>query len=953
MQAFLRYKEVEFPPWPGPACPARIQVMRRALASLVLSALFVLVGSGFVQEKVRFERRLHLAGWEEIELSSFSDLYDLKTFEAEEGKQLDAAGLKKVQAAWLAERERVATLLETEHAEPRRWALFLLERRLKQHDFFSKIECTRLDDVDGFVVYVQAPKKADPAYAKRVAREQVARILPLRGHFQKTYVEPGGLTRRDDCGAEVLFVLASLGDLKTYARLSFAGEHYRSESYYDPKLRAAVLFEEPFESSITEADKTRAARHAYAHLLLHAYETGTSAPVQQDWLHEGLASYLAELAAGPDGKLSAPEMPVETLRRLLAATQSPETVLSHFRRISDLLVMPTYQHIDSRAELEGSKAGIPSHRIDYGEIRVCYWRESLLLVDFLQRGERAAAFQRYLAAELAGSGGAAGFHRAFPGRDPSEIERAFLDFLFGEHRRLLPSVALNGAAIEAILQRDAALLGPAEVAEGAGDAAQPSAGSARIVDAAPADLAPNHLAPEAALALALDLARRGRSGGAEEGLSALLAAGSLEPEMAARIERERDRLAAWNRLRAAWFAGLSASGKTYKVEFEDKAVRVKVKGVEGAKVLLEENRAGRTELDLEALDPAELAQEMGREAEALPDGWARAVPLALTGDAHKVARGLDAADPAQEAFATDIEADYEALLARGQPLGELLLFSREPEPKDPASAQALVDRLGAVAKGRAACPEIEPLLPLLRGCARKLFGVVFEQKGITQLAHGRWETLPDKRVRLSYAFDDAAELQDFQRADDYLSERRPTFGELHGTVDKLELKNSGLAGLGRSVLVHDLGFAAPLTVRYTLTFDKAEKGTKAEIWYCNVGICDDGHGHYAAALNHVHLEVIEPGEPKTAYDEVGKPIAFGKSYVIELAHDGKSVKQSLDGAVQHELETDLKTGRVFLLFHTDRVINIKDLVIEGTLDERYVALARQRWCDERIAELGL
>jgi hypothetical protein len=106
-------------------------------------------------------------------------------------------------------------------------------------------------------------------------------------------------------------------------------------------------------------------------------------------------------------------------------------------------------------------------------------------------------------------------------------------------------------------------------------------------------------------------------------------------------------------------------------------------------------------------------------------------------------------------------------------------------------------------------------------------------------------------------------------------------------------------------------------------------------------------------LGEENLEVVENGSPQTAYASSQHQIQFGKPYKVEIVHDGGSVKLLLDGALQQELPTNLKSGRVFLVFHTDRGINIKGLVIEGVLEPSSIAAARQRWCEERVAELGL
>jgi len=925
--------------------------------------LLVLFGAppAAAQGRVTFDRRAHLEAYEEIALSEFADLYDVEPFVREEGKSVDPARLEELKRAWAAERARVEALLAAERAEPRRWALFRLERALARHAFFSRISWTRLDDVGGFVVYVQDPKKDDPEYAPRVARENAARLVGLRHHFHDAYVVPAGLVRRDDFGAEVLFVLASSADLSTYARLTGASSHYRAWSYYDGKLRAAVLFEDPFDKRITKEEKDRAARHAYAHLMLHAHEAGQRVPAQEDWLREGLASALADLVQDESGHWVAPDPPREAVRALVAVTQSRDTVLTHFRRLADLCGLPTHRHVSARAWADAKQAGRDPRRLDMDELTMSHWRESALWVDFLQRGERRAGFLRLLGDELRGEGGAEACRRAFPDAASGALDRAFLEHLLAEHRRQLPDVAIDPSAIEAVLQQDAALA-PAPAKEGAparaaaADAAEEGQALAPVRPVEPADLAPRDLAPEAELALCLDLARRGRTREAQARLAEALTgalANTLEAAARARLERARDQVGAWNRLRAAWYAGLAARGESQRFEHDGKAVRAAIERVEDGVLILAENRAGLRTIVLDQVDPIELAKGMGREGEALPDGWARALPYALAGD-KKAARMLDGKGAAAEALAADLAGDLPALLARGVPLGELLELSRAPIPPDPAGCEEVLARLAGIVTGHGEQPEIAALLPELRGYARRALEVVFEREGAPQLVAGKWEALPERRVRLTYEFDDPSELLDFVPDDEYLASRRAVLGSLRGGPGEVEVTGGALFGTGSKLLRHRLGFQAPISVRYDELFELTDAVRDPEVAYSAVGICDDGRGNHAAAYGLQHLEVFEGKRPTSA--NPGEPTMFtiGATYALELAHDGAGkVTLSLGGLVQQELPTSLTRGGVFLLFHTDMSVRIRRLVIEGALDEEALAKARAAWIEDRLAERGL
>ncbi len=915
------------------------------------------------QGRVRFDRKAHLEQYEALSFSEFFDLYDLAPFLEAEGGSVDSVRLTELQSAWAAERARVAALLEVERAEPRRWELFLLERALAKHPFFSKIGWTRLDDVEGFVVYVQDPKRRDPQYALRVAQEVAQPLARLRAHFRDAYARPAGLTQRPEFVLESLFVLSSTGDFESYAGASHATPHYAAHSDYNGKLRLVVVCETPFEPGVTPAQRRAWAQHAYSHHLLRVHDAAQANPLQEDWLREGLAAYLSGLVDDGRGGLRASEVPSEVLRRLLAASGSRNTVLTHLWRIGDLYRIASYAHVDSNARLEARRVGREPETLDFGGMYFAYWRQSLLLVEYLHHPERLAGFLRLLADELAGRGGPAAFQRTVCEGSLEDFDRDFFRHLFAEHRRRIPGIELSAAGLEALLAWDADRLpAPAEPAVSAPEVVAATPGGVSVPSPAPpaaptrafepADLAPRDLAAEARLALALDLARRGRSVRAQELLEGALEL-EAEPAARARLERALEQVAAWNRLRGAWFEGLAAAGGSYRIEHGGRALRVKVLGVEGGRVRLEPNRAEVEELDADELDPLELVKQMGKEVEALPDAWIRVLPAILNGD-RRAPRSLDRSRPQQAALAEDVGGDLPVLLARGFPLGELDQLSRAPLPNDALAAAERLGQLEALLRAHGAQAEVAALRPAIRAYARLALRQVYDEQGPGLLLRGKLELFAADRMRLTYDFSDPAQMEDFVRDDDFLRATRARLGELVGQRDDVAIRSGGLVAHGRIALRHRLAFRAALKVRYEFSYEHLPELGEAPTWQFLLGICADRQGNYAAALNVDDLEAVVRGRPLTAYAPQRTPLFMGQGQRMELEHDGAGrLRLTLGGATQQELLAEgLGDGELFLLVHSDYLMRLEHLVVEGSLEPGRLAAVRETWLDQTLQERG-
>jgi hypothetical protein len=281
-------------------------------------------------------------------------------------------------------------------------------------------------------------------------------------------------------------------------------------------------------------------------------------------------------------------------------------------------------------------------------------------------------------------------------------------------------------------------------------------------------------------------------------------------------------------------------------------------------------------------------------------------------------------------------------------------LARTPVPRDPAGCEAVLARLAAVVGDHGDAAEVAALRAELRAYARLALAVVFDLGGPPQLVHAGWEGLPGGRVRLTYDFDDPAQLADFVRDDEYLQGRRGRLGELVGERTDVRVAGGALVGLGQAVLRHALGFAPPLTVRYQLAFRQTEELGSADRWFVLLGVCDDGREGYAGGLGRLDLEVAANHGVEAAIAEDRRPMYQNAAYAMELAHDGETVTLTMDGERMQALPAgELQGGGLFLLYHSDYHVEIRELVIEGRLHEGELERARAAWIEQRLDERGL
>ena len=119
-----------------------------------------------------------------------------------------------------------------------RW---VLEKRMAQHKFFSKVTLTLDTSVPPYMIFVQKPSFEDPNYAPSVVQLFAPYLTKVAAIFDERVAKPSGAVRRADHPLTPIVILASPGDFDNYYRLGGPRDSLTSGADYDPKLDIVVF----------------------------------------------------------------------------------------------------------------------------------------------------------------------------------------------------------------------------------------------------------------------------------------------------------------------------------------------------------------------------------------------------------------------------------------------------------------------------------------------------------------------------------------------------------------------------------------------------------------------------------------------------------------------------------------------------------------------------------------
>ena len=216
---------------------------------------------------------------------------------------------------------------------------------------------------------------------------------------------------------------------------------------------------------------------------------------------------------------------------------------------------------------------------------------------------------------------------------------------------------------------------------------------------------------------------------------------------------------------------------------------------------------------------------------------------------------------------------------------------------------------------------------------------------------GRVETLRDGRVRVTYDFDDAVESADFEPTG-YMIERRQRMSPLATDPEEsgLRVARGSFTGRGSECYRLPVAFESPMSMTVEVSYGEVPPNGTPESMLM-LGICDDGRESFASLQGHGTVEVTDRPSGYQVFEPAPiVELAVNLSYLLELRHSGERFAVYIDGDRIQEVDAGpRKAGAVWMLVHSDALVTIHRLVIEGTPSEE---LTRAEWVGRRLLALG-
>jgi hypothetical protein len=486
----------------------------------------------------------------------------------------------------------------------------------------------------------------------------------------------------------------------------------------------------------------------------------------------------------------------------------------------------------------------------------------------------------------------------------------------------------------------------------------------------PATLAPGDELLDAQVAQALWEARQGALAAALARLDAVLASPALADP--ARPRRERERLVALRAARDAWLATAAASGERIGFEHEGVRALARITGFEAGSVLLGRNRVGLEAIAADGLPIGDLMRQVKQLPEGTPS-WVRPYALLLGGESGWDA-DLRVSDPDRQA-ALDADPDVralradaagmESLLREGRAAAALSELSRLELERDGSLSEDDAER--ALARVQALRAELgdESLVVARRAALRQLAALAlaarFDAGDVPPVLQGRVEPGAEGALRVSYAFERAEELDDFELVRGALPDWHASMTPVPKSAEDsyMIVRQGALFGDGQLLYRHALEFVAPVRVSYTMRYVPRE-GDPLDVGVVLVGLGWDGLGSFAGAseFGDVYATEAAVGRGQRVLFEGEREVGVNKLYRcearLERRRDGLVVEAWRDGERRNELDAGgLERGGVFLFVHSPRIVAFEELVIEGRVTPASLAALRARWVERELAALGL
>jgi len=901
--------------------------------SLFAAVLALCAGALGAQERVKIDLEKHFPGLLEAFDSDYNALYEFADFMGVEGRMVDEATLAEWQAKWTAERARAEAELDKLKADPQRHMDFTLRKRLERHHYFRdrfRDEEFRADfSYPPFVLYVQAGKDGDPGTSPEDVERYGTWFQRLERAFRAEFAEPLGLKMGSTLPGYSIFLLRGRDEYKLYASELGSDGLYWARAHYDPSYRIGVTYQDK-GGAAQDSDEIHSAMHEMVHAFQHAYhknageetKTGLSTP---SWFNEGFAEFLAYRVRMVEKgeRETVPRGPAGELTSIVKKYGDAGA-----RCVLPLVQLTQITNYNQAASIFSETLAKGGHAVgDPMQTLGLMYRQSDLWMHFLYDGNDGARRELmlcYVQAVLNDASEREAYARSFAAVEPGVLDAEYVDFL-AAHK-------VERDAVEKLraTRPDPATLPKIPPTPDAGVLVRADAG-ATDDPSGDGDTAWN-LGPDLRLSGALELARTGRWSASAAALRELASAGDLG-DLASLVERSAARADALVAFRADFLRHAADSGSRIALRVDGKRLLARVRSVEADAVVLDDNPLDVERLTLDEIDALSLCDaarggRSGFEAPAIAS-----YPYLLEGQPGWELK-LD--DSAESSALRDDADELRRLATDAGAAGGLLALAALGEPSSSAEGERVLALVRDLMANSGEDPRVRARRGAVRAAAASAARATFVASdpgdGLAELK-GALGTGDDGAARLFYAFDDAAELDDF--------DVDVTSG------DGAKVDGSSLVLIGEVAAAARVGLDAPFRVRLKLRVPVDPDPANDP----RVAVRLTGGGAEAVSGSWGELSLTDADDSRAL---TGDEWPRNRLFELEVVHDGSKLSTRIEGLTTAQIDAGgLNGASVELSVKSPRPVYVAELELSGTIGAGDQERAREAHVARTLAQLGL
>lgn len=831
-----------------------------------------------------------------------------------------------------------ATLAAQQTPPDARRAEFLtaLERTIAEDAFFSRVDYTwsRRHVEHGLAFVVQRPHKDTPGYADEIADRYAPWFAKLEAMFVRDYVTPLKLV---DNGAVPVFVLAIVASEHAYKDHVDVNEDKGLEAaraYYSPERRFALTYREM--NSLGLMYELRPALHEMVHALQHRYSASEAGLPESPFFNEGLADYLSHHTQEDPENLEKHPLDYRSLELIGALMLHPRAA-AYVLPVKSAVACRSYADVIESVRQQCAKQNMP---LDWEFALSAFYAQAHTYMHYLHQSEHAEGARKFVGAALRGIDPPLALEQSLAPVTTLQLDEGFRKYVAGVIKKQRPY--FDPTLIPLPTEASAPVVRTAS---------SPGPTPRKRVDPAKtaAALALQDSELSERLAAALARARRCEFGAAKAEFETLSKA--ADASIASRAKCELERLSKCVALLDASLTQQAQSKARVEFKLDGQSVKGVLVQYGGGKLTVESGGAQR-EFQLAQLGLVQLAELLPKtDRDAAPE-LLKFYPYMLVGDAKW--KRFTAPDSTEfKKLKQDAVDFYGSQTTLGEAALALSDVANQTTPATPQAARDLLAAIEALWREHKQSPLVASRASALNDLALLGLELAAKTLSVKELVHGDVTELPNDAIRITYRFRREVESQDFV-ADDLLRDQVWENDQRSGASATFAPRAGGFSGHGDTCWRHVLQFESPLAVRYSVRVSLLE-GVELSSFAFALGACADRLGTSLTAVNQSALMSETPNDRRVVPCRGGQaPIELGKTYKIELRHDGRNGSMSVGGAEAATLEKlPMKSGYFFVATLGNLNTHVTEFEIEGKLSPKALDVARSHWIEARLAALAI